>query len=192
MEETKIAGEYYLQGAREMASGFLLQPGGEFRFFFSYGALDRQGSGKWVVANNRQLVLTSAPKPLSDFTLVESSTTGDDFVTVKIQDGNPTLLRHIFCSLQKGVEGTWLQMNHEHEVQFPKQETGSVSLLLGFCPERFSAIPVPSANHNHFSFRIEPSVMEVFFENFSLQVGENELAGKHPLMEGDQFIYAKP
>ena len=45
-------GEYYLSGVMETASGFKLNPDSTFQFFFSYGALDRSGSGTWKQEGN--------------------------------------------------------------------------------------------------------------------------------------------
>ncbi|MBC7873051.1 MAG: hypothetical protein H7Y01_03585 [Ferruginibacter sp.] len=188
--EGGIAGEYYMEGQREMASGFLLRPDGSFQFFFTYGAMDRFGSGKWSVKDSR-VTFNSRVKPLYDYVLMQSSANSSDFTTIKMDVPNPALLRHVFCSLQKGVEGSWEQMSQEGDIQFPKQEVESVSLLFEFCPERFSIIPVHHPGHNEFTFRFEPTIMEVFFEIFSLQVDPGGLSGRHPLMEGDQFRYPK-
>ena len=38
-----VAGEYYLNGVMETASGFRVNADSTFEFFFSQGALDRQG-----------------------------------------------------------------------------------------------------------------------------------------------------
>ena len=62
-------GEYYLSGVMETASGFKLNPDSTFQFFFSYGALDRMGSGKWVAKAN-EVILDSKPRPLHDFALI--------------------------------------------------------------------------------------------------------------------------
>src|SRR5450432_943541 len=68
MDTAALPGEYYLQGVMETASGFLLKPDSSFQFFFSYGALDRHGSGKWAVKENK-LILNSAARPEYDFAL---------------------------------------------------------------------------------------------------------------------------
>ncbi len=188
--DVAIAGEYYLEGLREMASGFLLRPDGSFEFFFTYGAMDRFGGGKWV-ENNGQLILTSRLKPPYDFALVESKSHPQDFINIKLESANPALLPHVFCSLQNAAEGSWKQMNQQGNVQFHKQPMESVSLILEFCPERFSTIPLTHTAHNEFTFRIEQSIMEVFFENLLLQVEPYGLSGLHPLMEGEIFRYAK-
>ena len=62
------AGEYYLRGVTEVGSGFLLKPDSTFQFFFSYGALDRQGSGTWRI-KEKEIVFTrdlDGMKMLSD------------------------------------------------------------------------------------------------------------------------------
>ena len=46
-QQKSPVGTYLLQGVREMASGFELKADSTFEFFFSYGALDRYGKGKW-------------------------------------------------------------------------------------------------------------------------------------------------
>jgi len=188
--EVSIAGEYYLEGMREMASGFLFRPDGSFQFFFTYGAMDRFGSGKWELQAG-QVVLNSRPKPAADFTLVNSKSEDFDFINIKMESANPALLPYVYCSLQKGAEGSWKPMNSHGDVQFPKQPFETISLILEFCPERFSTIPVSQPEHNEFTFRFEQTIMEVFFDNFKLRTKPNGLAGHHPLMEGSDFSYAK-
>lgn len=189
MELATIAGEYYLQGQMEMASGFLLQPDGGFQFFLSYGALDRQGRGQWEIKNN-EIILNSEPRPPYDFALLKSSVEPNDFTTFKIEMPDPSLVRYVFCSLQNGTEGSWTQMEPEG-ISFPKQPVDSVSLLFQFCSERFSTIPVSNPEHNAFVFRSEPTLLDVCLKNFSLQVLAGELSGGHPIMEGDKFRYEK-
>lgn len=173
-----------------MASGFLVKPDGDFQFFFSYGALDRQGSGRWTTENGR-IIFNSTAKPLADFALVESNQTANDFINIRMQDGNAGILRHIFCSLENGAAGTWEQMSQQGDVQFPPQTIKSISLQFEFVPERFSTIPVPDPLHNEFLFRFEPTIVEVFLETFSLKHDSNELSGGHPLLAGHSFRYVK-
>jgi hypothetical protein len=51
--QATIPGEYYLRGVTEVGSGFLIKADSTFEFFFSYGALDRMGSGKWNAKERR-------------------------------------------------------------------------------------------------------------------------------------------
>ncbi len=190
MEIASIPGEYYLQGVRETSSGFLLNPDGTFQFFFSYGALDRYGSGKWAITDD-QLVLNGLAKPLHDFALVESNRVDDQNVTIRIKDNNPSLPKYVYASLQKGDEGSWLPATNEGIVRFPKQEVESISLLFEFCPERFSVFTIGEKDHNDFIFRFEPWIVEVFLVDFRLQIDEDGLVGQHPLMEGVDYRYQK-
>lgn len=190
METSTIVGEYYLEGVREMASVFLLNPDSEFEFFFSYGALDRQGRGKWEVKADR-IYFNSRAKPETDFTFLESRSIPGEFIHIKVGGGDPGFLRHIFCSLKNGAAGSWEQMSQDGELQLPSQPIETISILWEFCQERFSSIPVKQPTHNEFIFRVEPSILELFLENFSLQIEPGVLTGRHPQMEGDQFRYAK-
>ena len=60
--QENIAGAYYLQGVMETGSGFKLNKDSSFQFFYSYGALDRYGSGKWKLENHK-IILNSKPYP---------------------------------------------------------------------------------------------------------------------------------
>jgi hypothetical protein len=186
----KTAGIYYLQDVRETASGFKLNPDGSFQFFFTYGALDRYGSGNWVLDNDH-IVLQSRPWGGKDFAWTESKIINENFITAKIVGGNPVLLRHVFFSLKNGETGSWIQTNERGEAAFPLQPVTTVSLVFEFCPERFTHFIIENPDHNYFEFRFEQWLMEVFFDNFQLKVSKYTLSGKHPLMKGEKFVYEK-
>lgn len=185
-----ITGEYYLQDVREMASGFLLKDDGQFQFFFTYGALDRFGAGNWT-ATNDQVIFQSVGEPLPGFVLKSSRKIEGEDILVKVETANPVFNRYIFCSLQKGEEGSWRELNSHGQLQFPAQPFNTVSLLLEFCPERIATIPVEYPDHNEFVFRLEPAIMDVHFSQFKLVNYNGLLMGGHPLMEGKEFRYVK-
>ena len=185
----ELAGEYYLQGVREMASGFMLKEDNTFQFFFSYGALDRHGSGRWE-AKNDVLFFNSDSIPADGFVLVGSSKEDHPFINVQLEGNDPMTNAYTHVSLQEGAEGSWQNMNQRGEVQFPPQEVSRIALLFEFCPDQKTIIPVNAA-HNSFTFRINPSVAEVYFQNFSLIRTPDGLIGRHPLMEGELFVDAK-
>jgi len=87
----------------ETASAFKLNKDSTFEFYFSYGALDRYGSGKWSIVN-KLIVLNSKPYPGKDFKLTDSSLTKNSFITIQIKDKNPHLYRFVYC-LSKGETG---------------------------------------------------------------------------------------
>ncbi|HWR33932.1 MAG TPA: hypothetical protein VN451_10410 [Chitinophagaceae bacterium] len=190
MDMQSIAGEYQLQAVHEMASAFLLKPEGDFQFFFSYGALDRYGSGKWILQND-VLILNSAEKPEHDFELIESKTIPGDQITVRITDRNSTLLRYVYASLQKEETASWQPANNEGLAEFPKQEIKDISLMFEFCQEKTSTFIDIDKQHNHFTFRFKPWFAEVFIKNFVLKSEKDGLTGGHPLLNGNQFLYAR-
>lgn len=192
MDTKPIAGEYYLQGVMETASGFLLEPNGHFRFFFSYGALDRNGSGKWEVKGD-QVVLNS-PKPVGqDFTLVASKKTNTDLVHVKIENEDVMIRRHVYCSMSPLAphdRDSWKSLSQHGEVSFPIKSATSISLLFEFSPERISTVAV-NPDHNDFTFRLESTIMQVYFNDFILMFTDEGLNGPHPLMQNKKFNYFK-
>jgi len=99
----KIPGIYSLTSVMETASAFKLNKDSTFEFYFSYGALDRYGSGKWSIVN-KLIVLNSKPYPGKDFKLTDSSLTKNSFITIQIKDKNPHLYRFVYC-LSKGETG---------------------------------------------------------------------------------------
>lgn len=186
----KTAGVYYLHGVKETASGFKLEPDGTFKFFFTYGALDRYGSGNWTIENDKA-VLWSKPWSGKDFALVDSKDIGGNLIALNIVGGNPVLLKHVFFSLRNGETGSWQQTNEQGLVTFPMHEVTTISIVFEFCPERFTHFTIENNNHNYFEFRFEPWLMEVFFDNFSLKIERYVLTGKHPLMRGEKYAYEK-
>jgi hypothetical protein len=185
----KIACMYYLHRVKETASGFKLNTDGTFQFFFTYGALDRYGSGNWTIENDI-VILQSRPWIGKDFTLIESAVSGRG-ITIKITDKNPIFQKHAFASLKNGVDGSWQTPDTKGGIHFPDNEAGTITLAFEFCPERFTFFPIENKEHNYFEFRLEPWIMEVFFNNFPLKSKGRVLLGKHPLLRGEEFVYEK-
>ncbi len=186
----KIAGVYQLQDVKQTSSGFQLGADGSFRFFFTYGTVDRYGSGRWTI-NDDHIVLQSRAWPGKDFAGAGSQLVNQNHITAKIVGGNPVLLGHVYFSLLQGQTGSWLKTNQKGESVFPLQPVNTISIVFEFCQERFTHFNVENSNHNYFEFRFEQWLMEVFFNNFQLKISKYALAGKHPLMKGEKFVYEK-
>ncbi|MCW3116973.1 MAG: hypothetical protein JWM28_1055 [Chitinophagaceae bacterium] len=184
------AGEYYLRGVMETASGFKLDNDGSFQFFFSYGALDRFGSGQWTSKGN-QVILNSQEKHPADFAPVQSKKTEGDNITVKMTDSNTMMLRHIYCVIQAGDKKQEGLADAAGTIIFTPQAVDSIVLIFEFCAEKQSIFAVPVKNHNYFEFRFEPWILEVLFENFVLQINDAGFSGMHPLLKGKSYSYEK-
>ncbi|MBK9317938.1 MAG: hypothetical protein IPM91_03240 [Bacteroidetes bacterium] len=94
----KVCGEYYLEGVRETASGFKINPDSTFEFFFSSGALDRYGSGKWhgqpSLANEFLITFTSGTTQGAALKIMESKKKDDEGISMQIKDANPVVNRY--------------------------------------------------------------------------------------------------
>lgn len=181
-------GTYYLTGVPEMASGFKLDPNGRFEFFFSYGAMDRQGRGQWESQGDQ--VIFNSDEPLSaDFTLLEKANGDHEEVIIMVKDSNPVLCRHMFASLQDGAPDSWVQANQRGEIVFPPAAFKSVCLLLEFCHERVFRFDLQDEKLNEFIFKPEPVIFDYYFKNFVLTKAEEGLKGQHPLLKPGEYHF---
>jgi len=184
-----VAGEYYLRGVMEVASGFLLKPDSTFQFFFSYGALDREGSGQWEL-KNKEVIFNRGKRPDLDFTLINSKKVDNNFITIRITDNNSLLLRYVYVKIKFTdtiMEGI---TNEQGEIKFPQKQVENLSLIFQFCPEKTSVFNL-NKEHNYFEFRFEPWIAEYFFFDFHLRPEGDDLKGKHPLLDDKEYLFKK-
>jgi len=185
-----VTGEYYLSGVMETGSGFKLDPDSGFQFFFSYGALDRSGAGTWSVVD-KKVVFNSRKYPGSDFALIAGKKTGDTGITIRITDPNKIFLSHVYCILHSGGKQYEGFSDNEGLIHFPVDRAESLTLAFEFCAERSSTIKLPDPTHNDLSFKFEPWIMEVFFNNFSLYITPEGFEGQHPLLKPGTYRFEK-
>ncbi|MFI5156275.1 MAG: hypothetical protein ACHQEM_08820 [Chitinophagales bacterium] len=184
-----LAGEYYLRGVMETASGFQLNPDSSFQFFYSYGMLDRFGTGKWTIQDD-QVVFNSRTRPPVDFRMFSSRSEPGDSITIVIKDNNELLLRYVHCQIRTKSGIKEIKTDEAGIAKFSKETVDSLALIFQLCPDRFSVFPAdPKSNYYEFGF--EPWIVEVFFDHFTLQYQASQLLGKHPLMQGSSFRYER-
>ncbi|KAA6439207.1 hypothetical protein FEM33_13080 [Dyadobacter flavalbus] len=184
-----IAGEYHLQDVMETASAVLLKPDSTFELFFSYGSVDRKGSGKWQFDKGK-IILNSSPKPYADLKLVSSKAKSGEYTTVRIRHPNKQILPY-FEVLAKSPDGDQFgKMDAKGYVKLPKVKAGNLEVFFSFTPERYSAFQV-NPEDNYFVFQVEPWIMEIFVKDMALTVHENGLVGSHPLLRGNSLFYRK-
>ena len=85
------AGEYYLKGVMETASGFNLHQNNTFEFFFSYGALDRHGYGTWSEGKKGTLVLNSDYNNQMPFEILAEKKENNSGLVITLPDYNKAL-----------------------------------------------------------------------------------------------------
>lgn len=186
---TSPEGIYYLTGVMETASGFKLNADHTFEFFFSYGALDREGHGTWK-QEGADIIFNSEGKERKDYGLVQSRKQAGG-LTVKITGGNEQLYRLLHVAIRDGEDQSELAADKDGYVHFPVSSAASISLLFEWCPEKTFVYSIPDTTHNYFEFRFEPSIMDVIFDNFKLQLVKDGLTGPHPMDTSKKFNYKK-
>lgn len=173
-------GEYFLKGEMEMAAGLKLDSNGQFQFFFSYGALDRQAKGLWRL-DGEHLLLTSEPKETKDFELTQSKQSPAKNVTIFLS-GVPSEIWRYFTATgitknKKQVNGT---ADAKGRIVLPVDHVDSLILQFDWCPEKAFHYNVGSSLHNQFSFRVLPSITDVVFDNNGFTITPEEITGTLP------------
>jgi hypothetical protein len=170
----KVEGIYSLEGVMETASTFKLNKDSTFEFYYSYGALDRYGSGKWTLKND-SVVFNSKPFPGKDFKIIDSSSTGNNYTTIKIKNKNTALYRFVYCfSKTNHGEDTLLNADDDGIIILPHR-TDTINLLFELSPERFSTFFIKNSQYNSYTFDFEPWAVEVFFKRFVLYYLQDHL-----------------
>jgi hypothetical protein len=177
--QTNYAGEYYLQNVPETACGFKLNADSSFAFFFTYGALDRYGSGRWAIEKD-SIILNSKPYAGSDFKLSKTSATNNTFSVIQLEDNNTNLYRYVYCRVNDSV----YSFDDDGTLALPVN-ANSVELLCEFCPERISTFVLnnPPAIY---TFNFEPWIFEVFFNKDTFYISNEYMEGKHAML-GDEI-----
>jgi len=191
-QTSTVAGEYQLRGVMEMASGLLLKPDSSFEFFFSYGAMDRSGSGRWHWSEKDSMVILSTPsRHTADYALVQSRKGTENLTVIRISDENVYLLRYTQVRIHTDtgtIEGV---TDEKGFFTMPQQPVRKIELLFELCPERSSSFTIADSTHTYFEFRFEPWITEVYFDNVILRPTEQGFEGGHPLLEGSEYTYQK-
>lgn len=190
--KSTIAGEYELRGVMETASGLLLKPDGTFEFFFSYGAVDRGGSGKWEWnEKSNVIILNTTDRHDADYALVQSRKDTGKLTIMRVTDPNQMLLRYTQFRVHTAngiIEG---ETDANGYFSMPQQPVKKIELLFQLCPERFSTIPIADNALTYFEFRFEPWIADVYFNNVVMKQTEDGLEGGHPLLIGNQYKWHK-
>ena len=185
----KIEGVYSLSGVMETASAIQLNRDSTFRFYFSYGALDRYGSGKWSLQKN-SVILNSKPYPGKDFKIANRSFVKNNFTTIKIEDKNKNLYRLVYCRFKTPTGDTIINAN-EDGIIVVQNNINTIDLLCSLCIERKTSFVIDPQKYNSYTFNFEPWIMEVFFKSFTLRYVKDHLEGKHPLLDDKEYIFKR-
>ncbi len=188
-QQVSLEGTYYMEGVMETASVITLKKDNTFEFFFSQGALDRTGKGKWSQQDNK-VILTSDGPPAAGFEMAKSEQTKNRNYTIVIKESNTMLLSYIYARIGGKSEATFLKLGTDGKIEL-EEKTGKIELLFELCPERIHEFSPMKEGDNYFEFTISPKILEVYFDNVSLIVSPEGLTGKNPLLTGESYLYRK-
>jgi hypothetical protein len=186
-----LAGEYYLEGVMEVGSGILLKEDHTFQMFFTYGSLDKSGSGTWTVRDST-VILNSGARPANDFKLISSKKSGENGTTIKISDPNTNILRYMACVISgKGFSDT-SEADAGGMIHFARSGADSIGLVHEMFSDRICYFDISKSTDNYFEFSIEPWIMNIYCDNLLLSIHDGYLEGMHPLLEENRmYTYRK-
>ncbi|MBL7924261.1 MAG: hypothetical protein JNL88_08685 [Bacteroidia bacterium] len=188
-----LCGSYYLEGVMETASGFNVKADSSFEFFFSSGALDRYGSGRW------EMLISEKKDTLLAFTAHEDKGTALKMLkserrllrqsTLQVQHINQLLNSYFIFVGFEGRDSAYSFCNPEGEAVLEGDSFDSLQVIFELCPDHRLSIYPEKAN-NYFEVDAEPWLFEIFFKRFYLLLRDETLLGKHPMLDGN-FVYRK-
>ena len=185
-QSDSISGSYVLANVREMASVIQLNGDSTFGFYFSYGALDRWGSGRWRTRNS-EVILDSKPAPGPIFKLIDSSIIRRPGVSLSFKDTNPVYFNFIYAQPLTTPTGDMVKTTSAGSLFYPVKT--QLKLQLELAPEKEFLLPF--TKYNQYTLAVQPWALEVFFNSFTLQISPGKLTGKHPLLEKDSYEYER-
>ena len=189
--DSVLAGEYYLEGVMEVGSGILLKPDHTFEMFFTYGSLDKSGTGTWTVKDST-VILNSGAKPVNDFKLISGKKTGTEGITVKISDPNTNILRYMACVISGKRFADTSEADENGMIHFARSRADSIGLVHEMFSDRICYFDISKSADNYFEFSIEPWIMNIYCDNLVLSVHNGYLEGIHPMLEpGKIYTYRK-
>ncbi|MBL0256376.1 MAG: hypothetical protein IPQ03_02170 [Bacteroidetes bacterium] len=190
-QSNSLVGEYSLVGVMETASGFRLNPDSTFDFYFSYGALDRGGSGVWHVKDSN-VVLNSKKDAGDPFILKSSTQTKENTFTVIIDDPNPFFKKYVHGFISGKTHEEEQQANKDGILRFPAAAYDTLMMMMEFSQEKVFRFNLKGSTDNQFTFTFNPTLLEVFFHDFVLKADPNGLRGSHPLLDPKkEYLFEK-
>jgi len=170
MSQTKILGEYFFRQT-EMVAGFNFSAAGTFRFYLSYGAVDRSATGTFLVEGNT-IKLKSNKEAGKDFTINEQSKKGSGY-TIRFTDPNKYLLQNIVCIFFVDGEKQELLSDSKGEVHSNLPRCDSIYVKHLLYPDIVTLVKDAANDNNNFSLALNPSLEQVSFKGIDLKI-END------------------
>ncbi|MEO8446136.1 MAG: hypothetical protein ABI528_01505 [bacterium] len=169
---TDVSGEYHLRGIPEMASGFKLNPDKTFEFFYIYGAADRDAHGTYETDGNK-IILKGSKIAGNDFEILLKKISGSG-ITVSITDENKILMKNVVCIFVNGNDTLDAITNSEGIANIDMPGCKEIRLIHPYFPDEPTIIDLSGSDDNYFELSLKPSLQEVVFDNFILNIDDKD------------------
>lgn len=174
-----VEGSYMLDGVREAAGGLELQPGGRFRYAFTYGALDEQAEGRWRQDGTRILLTTDPPPRPPEWSLVLAEP-GDAKLFALILEGpngRPVPNIEVEVRMQDGSVEKGMTQSEWLEADLDDRMPAAVTFRIPVFEVASPAFPVDVAKARRYRFRLDPHDLGVRdFRDWPLEIRGEMLA----------------
>lgn len=188
-----MCGIYHLEGENEVATGFNLRADSSFEFYFSYGALDRYGNGRWSTGKNvnskNQLLLNSVTKKGPAMHVISKTTNKAENTHIALIGTNEALYPYFFAQGFSSKDSSFAECDKEGVFDLKLNAYDSIRVVFEWCPDH-TLLLSSTKEYNNFEIQIEEWMFETEFTNFPLQYENKQLSGKHPFRPGT-FLYTK-
>ena len=183
------AGEYYLSGIMETASGFNLYEDKSFEFYFTYGALDRHAYGSWREGENGTLILTTSYGDQMPFTIEsEANMKDNDHLVVGIPGFNKVLLKETkIAATYNGIEEEQADSRDDvFHFTFPSADKLVVTCLFYF--DNPATLTPSDAKNNYVELKPNQNLLLVHFNDAVFTIEGNNLKGRLLFADPDRLL----
>lgn len=174
-----------------MAAGFSFSADGKFNFYYSYGAVDRNATGTFLVEGDT-IKIKSDKEPGKDFTIINQSRQPKGY-TLIFDDPNKYLLKNILCilfinGLQKKI---YSDSNGEVNIDIPHCD--SIYVQHPLFPDIVTLIKDEKNDNNFFHLKLNPSLTQISFKGINLKIEDDKTISCLPnyFMEIDNIKFIK-
>lgn len=168
-----LSGVYSLRGIHEMAAAFEFNKEGNFRFYYAYGAVDRNAEGTYTVEGTK-IVLKSNKEAGKDFT-IKSQTQKSKNYRIQVIAPNPYLLQHVRAACFIGKEQTEYFSDKSGLIEIDNPVIDSIFLQHGLYPDIFTKIKDAANTNTIFEVELNPSLVQVSFKGIDLEIESDAL-----------------
>lgn len=182
-------GVYRLSGGHEMVAAFQFKKD-SFEFYFIYGAVDRNSKGHYKVRDGI-IFLQSDKVPGNDFTVVRQEHRGEG-TTVQLSDANIYLVKNVVGFFKKGPETDQQFSDEKGYLHSALTNCDTVYVMHSLFPDVPTLVPKTAPLNNYFELKLNPSLAEVSFKDFFLNIEADGLSGSLPwLFEREKALFVK-